>query len=288
MNKGIFTIADLVDENGSFKPWEIVSPEFSLEPVEFLDWYGLLQCIPTEWKQKLHRDTSSLDSDRLYRESIKIPLSNNAVPLLDTSSKSIYRSLVQSKFKPPTSKQYFTGRFDIPGDVDSWKNIYSLPRKVTLDTKTRIFQDKILNNILYLNYQMFNMKIVSSPFCSFCGESSETVGHLFLRCRYASKLWIEVKEWLQPSLILPNLTGKLIFLGFLDNQSNDVIINHLILLFKKLPYENPENKFKINATSFQFYVSHVYEIENKIAKKRRKIEAHLRKWETIADFLPCR
>ena len=35
MNKGIYTIADLVDENGSFKPWGIVSLEFSLEPVKF-------------------------------------------------------------------------------------------------------------------------------------------------------------------------------------------------------------------------------------------------------------
>ena len=79
------------------------------------------------------------------------------------------------------------------GDVDSWKNIYSLPRKITLDFKTRIFQYKILINILYLNHQMFHMKIVSSPLCSFCGESSETVERLFLRCRYASELWIKVK-----------------------------------------------------------------------------------------------
>ena len=75
---------------------------------------------------------------------------------------------------------------------------------------------------------MFHMKIVSSPLCSFCGESSETVGHLFLRCRDASELWTEVKQWLQSSLMLPNLTEKLIFLGFLDNQANSVIINHLI------------------------------------------------------------
>ena len=218
MNRGIYTIADLADENGSFKPWEIVSLEFSLEPVEFLHWYGILQCRPTDWKQKLHSDTFSLDSDRLYRESIKISLSNNAVPVLDTSTKSIYGSLVQSKFKPPTSKRYFIVKFDIPGDEDSWKNINSLPRKVTLDSKTRIFQCKILNNILYLNHQMFHMKIVSSPLCSFCGKSSETVEHLFLKCRYASILWIEVKQWLQPSLILPNLTEKLILLGFLDNQ----------------------------------------------------------------------
>ena len=188
MNKGIYTIADLVDEKESFKPWGTVSLEFSLEPVEFLHWYGILQCIHTEWKQKLHRDTFLLDGDQLYRESIKISLSNNTIPVLDSSTKSIYRSLVQSKFKPPTSKQYFISKFDITGDVDSWKNIYSLPRKVTLDSKTRTFQYKVLNNILYLNHQMFRMKIVSLPLCSFCGESSKTAGHLFLRCRYASEL----------------------------------------------------------------------------------------------------
>ena len=67
-------------------------------------------------------------------------------------------------------------------------------------------------------------------------------------------------------MILPNLTENLTFLGFLDNQSNSVIIDHLILLFKKFLYENCENKFKIDLTSFQFYISYVYEIENEIAK----------------------
>ena len=88
--------------------------------------------------------------------------------------------------------------------------------------------------------------------------------------------------------MIPNLTQKLIFLGFLDKQSNSVIINHLILLFKKFLYDNRGNRFKINVTSFQGYVTYVYETENKIAKKRRKTEAQLRKWETIADLLPCR
>ena len=36
MNKGIYNIADLVDKNGSFKPWERVSLELLLEPVEFV------------------------------------------------------------------------------------------------------------------------------------------------------------------------------------------------------------------------------------------------------------
>ena len=31
-----------------------------------------------------------------------------------------------------------------------WKKIYLLPRKVSIDTNLRMFQYKILNNILYL------------------------------------------------------------------------------------------------------------------------------------------
>ena len=40
------------------------------------------------------------------------------------------------------SNQYFIDKFDITGDADSWKNIYSLPRKVILDSEMQIFQQK--------------------------------------------------------------------------------------------------------------------------------------------------
>ena len=83
---------------------------------------------------------------------------------------------------------------------------------------------------------------------------------------------MEVKQWLQPWLILPNLTEKFIFLGFFDNQSNRVIINHLILLFKNFLYENRQNNFKISVTLLQLYVSYVYAIENKIAKSVKKLK----------------
>ena len=61
----------------------------------------------------------------------------------------------------------------------------------------------------------------------------------------------------------------IISVGLLDNQSNGVTINHLILLFKKFLYEDGENEFKISVTWSQFYVSYIYEIENKMAENRR-------------------
>ena len=57
-----------------------------------------------------------------------------------------------------------------------------MPRRVTIDTKSRIFQYEILNNVLYLNEKLFRFKIVYSPFCSFCNSENETPIHLFYSC----------------------------------------------------------------------------------------------------------
>ena len=45
---------------------------------------------------------------------------------------------------------------------------------VTIDTKLRIFQYKILNNILCVNKMLFKFRKVESPLCSFCKAEDET------------------------------------------------------------------------------------------------------------------
>ena len=43
-----------------------------------------------------------------------------------------------------------------------WKSIYLLPRHMTIDTNFRIFQYKLLNNVLYLNNMLFSFKKIDS------------------------------------------------------------------------------------------------------------------------------
>ena len=45
----------------------------------------------------------------------------------------------------------------------NWKEIYILPRKVSMHTNLRMFQFKILNNILFINKLLFKFKKVPSP-----------------------------------------------------------------------------------------------------------------------------
>ena len=89
-------------------------------------------------------------------------------------SRELHQMQVSEKYKKPTSQLYYEryfNKFDLKFD---WKLIHFLPRMVTIDTKLRIFQYKILNNILFVNKMLFKFRKVESPLCSFCKAEDET------------------------------------------------------------------------------------------------------------------
>ena len=57
-----------------------------------------------------------------------------------------------------------------------------ISQKVTIDTTLRIFQFKILNNILYLNKKVSKFDLNVSPLCSLCNQHPEDVPHLICNC----------------------------------------------------------------------------------------------------------
>ena len=61
------------------------------------------------------------------------------------------------KYDKPTSQSYHEKNFD---DYDfNLKLMYRIPCIVTLETKIRIFQYNLLNNVLYLNKKLFQFGI---------------------------------------------------------------------------------------------------------------------------------
>ena len=66
----------------------------------------------------------------------------------------------------PTSQQYFKTLF--PRLNLDWKLMYLLPQILPKNTSLRSFQYKILNNVLYLNHKLFQLKVSTTTFCSNC------------------------------------------------------------------------------------------------------------------------
>ena len=80
------------------------------------------------------------------------------------------------KYDKPTRQSYHEKSF-VDYDVN-WKLIYGIPHIATLETKIRIFECKLLNNVLYLNKKLFQFGIISQSKCSFCELYDETLFHI--------------------------------------------------------------------------------------------------------------
>ena len=145
-----------------------------------------------------------------------------------------------------------------------WKDIYLLPRFVTVNSTLRMFQYKILNNVLYLNKQLFLFGKVSSKLCSFCNREDETVIHLFSECLTTKEVWKKLISHFKSALKLPELTPQSAIFGFLLNDKETLLINNLILLlFKVHIYESRSSKVLFIDTVLR-KIRYTYVLEKKL------------------------
>ena len=106
----------------------------------------LINAIPLNWKTIIKHNCSSANLLLLNHHLIK---KNNLISLNKLHCQELYDVLVYTSPDQPTSHVYFENLFR--EQELNWKEIYILPRKVSLDCNVRSFQYKVLNNVLYLN-----------------------------------------------------------------------------------------------------------------------------------------
>ena len=176
-------------------------------------WFGVIQCIPSNWKSIIRSylplQTVQYDKVKKFHRGIFV---NNSLLEVKVTSKMIYNIHIDKLFKTPTSKLYYSNKFNVT--EDDWPLIYALAGKLTLDSKLRVFQYKVLNNILYLNKSLYKIKLADTPLCTFCQREEETINHLFLECEYSKTLWSDIQNWLEDDL--PNINSRDVVLGFVE------------------------------------------------------------------------
>ena len=89
----------------------------------------------------------------IYYSQITILLKKNINWYWETNFKAVILSPWYTHPFTPTSQKYLNEL--LKTDSLDWKQIYLLPRLVTLDSYSRSFQYKILNNVLYLSKKLF-------------------------------------------------------------------------------------------------------------------------------------
>ena len=126
-----------------------------------------------------------------------------------------------------------------------------------------------MNNILYLNKKISKFDLNVSPLCSLCNQHPEDILHLFCNCAKTQDLWNSFANALGENLDLPQLNSTIVFLGKSNIQGNDnVLLNHILLLFKKFIYDKKNHQARIHFLSFMNYVKEVEKIEQKSAHRK--------------------
>ena len=133
-----------------------------------------------------------------------------------------------------------------------WKKIYLLPRKVSNDTNLRMFQYKILKNILYLNKQLFIFDKKDTKLCSYCRFQDKIINHIFVDCKFAIKLWIDLRHYCQRSFDIPILNPESVTFGFFEIDPDLEILLNLIITVPKFQWSDWSNGVQWNC---YFYTS---------------------------------
>ena len=266
--QGITKIGDLLSDTGRFLESTKVF-EANLSPTRYFKLIGIVDAIPNEWRLIIKR------SQTQYQHLHPLPLSDivyiniddNETDLLKVTSKLLYKEFKSKKQTPPTAKKKMNDKY--PELTVDWGKIYSLSFTVTVETKIREFQYKLLNNIIFTNEKLFRFKMTESPMCTFCQKEIESLEHLLFYCNITKDFWRDFSSWLtKQNIFMEILTLINILFGVFNNNEDSIILNHLILIGKFFIYKCKLNKVNPILRVFLEKIRSVYHVEKKIATKK--------------------
>ena len=133
-------VDQLVNKSYQFKKWETLKDKYHLDNDMY---FQFSNAIPQIWKNKFKQNLTKNESNPpvLNHQLIK---SGRILTLDKLTIKEIYSVLISSLKNKPTSQSYFGNSF--PNYTFDWKQIYFLPRIITINSYQRNFQYKILHN----------------------------------------------------------------------------------------------------------------------------------------------
>ena len=143
-NKNIIFSCDLFNTKNELKTWDEIKVTYELSDKSYFKWRQIINSVPKTWKKILKENQS--DSSNLVLLDHQLLKNNCTLGIEKMNSKEIYSIIISSKVNIPTPRTYFEKKFSLFNF--QYKDIYTLPRKVTMNAYLRSFQYKILNNIL--------------------------------------------------------------------------------------------------------------------------------------------
>ena len=201
--EGTRTIKDLVDENDRIYPHEELCKKWP--SVGWLLWYSVLQAISPLWKNIL--------VNRVRQEE-NYDLPYDVVRVKPKKSTFLYKQLTMNRCAFFDSYNNWNKLFETELSVVRFEKAYVNISKITISTKLRDFQFRLLHKHIPSNRELHRWKIKTSSKCELC-NMEDNILHMLYTCGIVQDMWGKLFDY------IAQLAGNSIF----DKSVEAVILN---------------------------------------------------------------
>ena len=188
------------------------------------------------------------------KEVVQSPALNHIMSK-EKGSSDIYKTFIALR-KEITGFQRWSKIINLSNET--WLSSFKLLKITTSDTKLRWLQFRILHYIITTNRSVAKFITGQDSNCTFCGAHSETIIHLFWKCKFVQRFWNELSFLINKKCIHAHkfrFTENLVIFGKCDLISTDKICDLIILIAKFYIYRC---KVQNNILNINVFIQELY------------------------------
>ncbi len=267
-DKGCVNVNGLLSERNVFYTHQEFCDKYNVR-INYFDYACLVNSIPKEWKDIIKQHDAKIENPT--REYVEQMITRDKV------CSYVYWNFIEQE-KCSIKQQ---NKWNETCQKQDWKVCYSMSYKVTVDTKLRELQYKILNRFVPTNRWLYKRKLIDTEQCSFCNNHTEDIEHLFWYCEKVQIIWKDLCNWLHPYLVIRDLKKEQVLFGLKNNNSGNILFNFIALIVKKFFLNCKWKNVVPNIRSLQRLIEIYYRTELYIALgDEKKLKRFKWKWNT--------
>ena len=232
-----------------------------------------LNCV--KWSKPVYNTKGELRPIGLgklkdHQQWLSIKLAGKS-PTNICSLKSIYWLHIDNIIPP---SHPFRNKIEFEYGIINWDKLDKL--KTSTYSRQQSFHWRSTHGKLYTNKHFHAMGIKQDAKCSYCGEESQTLNHLFLKCNTTKQLFACFENQYK---LTDRLTDLEKLLGVDPSSNRPKLIMKKLGILRRMLYQSNHKDEKPRWNTFLELVDKVYTYEYAIADRNGKIPQHFKIWE---------
>ena len=216
-DEGVIKIGQLVNADGNFMTFDEFRLEYpNVERTNFLIFEGIIKGI----KQYLRK------CDLQLSPAFKIG-DPKLWTCLRRGNKFIQQMWIRCDIAPVAVDKWNKQFINL-----NWKLIFTRCFQISVDTRLKWFQARILHRLIPTEKFLHACKIADSPLCVFCKGEIETIVHLFWHCDLIKTFWKDLLTLLKSKCLGCEalvFTEQLVLFGVSENIVTDKVLDLIVL-----------------------------------------------------------